>query len=167
MLHPRSVASSYSLICRRLSNRPGFPPLVGPRSPVVFSVVFDIYQVLCQRLPRRAGAAGAGAHHHFLLHHQLRVLRRCRVAFCNVAYPGQSQEGEESTGNSVPGAPGGVFVPGFNWGPGTPSTEEAAACRRASRGCLPRRTRPRYPVAAQRHSPGLSLWSSCPLGRGG
>ena len=51
--------------------------------------------------------AVAAAHRRFRLHHLLRVLRRCHR---NVAYPGQSQEGEESTEKSVQGAPRGVYL---------------------------------------------------------
>ena len=50
-------------------------------------------------------AAGEGGSHlRCFLHRLRRVLRRCHRS---VAYPAQSQEGEESTENSVQGAPGG------------------------------------------------------------
>ena len=61
-------------------------------------------------------AAGAAARRRCFLHRLRRVLRRCHRS---VAYPAQSQEGEESTENSVQGAPrGGCLLRGSTGGQG-------------------------------------------------
>ena len=90
----------------------GSPPLVCLLSLVGFSLVFAVCRVLFSALALGGeGAAAVVVHHRFRLRRLLRVLRRCHRS---VAYPAQSQEGEESTEKSVQVLRGGCDF-GHDW----------------------------------------------------